>query len=163
MHFNHLNPSIEPFYQNVQVATSLLPWPALPDGQPRRISVNSFGKNSFFVLTILLIILRRLRWYQCSCNIGKLRNFDRRRAVFACCHNSRNRHYVVEMFYSALCLLRRNRVLSSSNAGSILQVLEATSIYKLTCIVLHPIYKEISSLFPSKLFSLIQLKSMYCH
>ncbi|RAL03665.1 uncharacterized protein BO80DRAFT_400692 [Aspergillus ibericus CBS 121593] len=41
--FNHLNPSIEPFYKGLQVPTSRLPWPQLPEGVPRRVSVNSFG------------------------------------------------------------------------------------------------------------------------
>lgn len=42
MHFNHLNPNIEPFYSGLEVPTSLLPWPETGDG-PRRASVNSFG------------------------------------------------------------------------------------------------------------------------
>lgn len=42
MHFNHLNPAIEPYYHNLNVPTSLLPWPETRDGI-RRASVNSFG------------------------------------------------------------------------------------------------------------------------
>ncbi len=41
--FNGLNPAIEPYYQGLHVPTSLIPWPKLPDGVPRRVSVNSFG------------------------------------------------------------------------------------------------------------------------
>jgi hybrid polyketide synthase/nonribosomal peptide synthetase ACE1 len=41
--FNRLNPSIEPFYQGLKVPTTQLPWPLLPEGIPRRVSVNSFG------------------------------------------------------------------------------------------------------------------------
>jgi hybrid polyketide synthase / nonribosomal peptide synthetase ACE1 len=41
--FNRLNPAIEPFYQGVHVPTSLRPYPKLPEGVPRRVSVNSFG------------------------------------------------------------------------------------------------------------------------
>ncbi|KAI0487511.1 hypothetical protein F4859DRAFT_525620 [Xylaria cf. heliscus] len=41
--FNRLNPTIEPFYHGIQVATRLTPWPELPQGVPRRVSVNSFG------------------------------------------------------------------------------------------------------------------------
>ncbi|KAI5918389.1 hypothetical protein F4810DRAFT_715562 [Camillea tinctor] len=41
--FNRLNPDIEPFYKGIQVATKLTPWPALLEGTPRRVSVNSFG------------------------------------------------------------------------------------------------------------------------
>ncbi|KAF3759881.1 hypothetical protein M406DRAFT_269792 [Cryphonectria parasitica EP155] len=41
--FHRLNPDIEPYYRGLQVPTQLLPWPELPDGVPRRVSVNSFG------------------------------------------------------------------------------------------------------------------------
>lgn len=43
MLFNHLNPAIEPFYHGLRVPTSPIPWPALAEGSPRRVSVNSFG------------------------------------------------------------------------------------------------------------------------
>ncbi|KAH8162417.1 hypothetical protein CIB48_g5830 [Xylaria polymorpha] len=43
MHFIELNPTIAPFYGNLEVPTSLKPWPKLLPGQPRRASVNSFG------------------------------------------------------------------------------------------------------------------------
>ncbi|KAI9687177.1 MAG: putative Hybrid PKS-NRPS biosynthetic cluster [Bathelium mastoideum] len=42
MHFNQLSPSIEPYYNNLCVPTSLLPWPET-HGKPLRASVNSFG------------------------------------------------------------------------------------------------------------------------
>ncbi|XP_044717051.1 AMP-binding enzyme domain-containing protein [Hirsutella rhossiliensis] len=42
MYFNELNPSIKPFYANLCVPTSLLPWPET-HCKPRRASVNSFG------------------------------------------------------------------------------------------------------------------------
>ncbi|KAL2284183.1 hypothetical protein FJTKL_09154 [Diaporthe vaccinii] len=42
MHFNQLNPKVEPFYKNLEVPVSLLPWPETY-GEPRRASVNSFG------------------------------------------------------------------------------------------------------------------------
>ncbi|CAL8576082.1 hypothetical protein XPA_001973 [Xanthoria parietina] len=41
--FNSLNPDIEPFYKGLHVPTALTPWPELPEGVPRRVSVNSFG------------------------------------------------------------------------------------------------------------------------
>ncbi|KAI1661695.1 hypothetical protein F4813DRAFT_169421 [Daldinia decipiens] len=41
--FNHLNPRIKPFYDNLCVPTSLTPWPAVAEGSSRRVSVNSFG------------------------------------------------------------------------------------------------------------------------
>lgn len=40
MLFQKLNPSVQPFYQGLQVPTSAIPWPT---GYPRRASVNSFG------------------------------------------------------------------------------------------------------------------------
>lgn len=44
LHFENLNPKIEQYYDGMQVPTgSSRPWPALPDGRPRRASVNSFG------------------------------------------------------------------------------------------------------------------------
>lgn len=44
LHFNSLNPSIEPFYGHVlRVPTATVPWPSVVSGQPRRASVNSFG------------------------------------------------------------------------------------------------------------------------
>ncbi|KAI1776647.1 hybrid PKS-NRPS PsoA [Hypoxylon cercidicola] len=43
MHFNKLNPAIEPFYTYLQVPTQLQPWPTLPAKVPRRASINSFG------------------------------------------------------------------------------------------------------------------------
>ena len=41
--FNRLNPAIEQYYRGLHVPTSLKPWPKLPEGVPRRVSVNSFG------------------------------------------------------------------------------------------------------------------------
>ncbi|KAL9019148.1 MAG: hypothetical protein Q9185_003579 [Variospora sp. 1 TL-2023] len=41
--FNSLNPDIEPHYKGLHVPTTLTPWPKLPEGVPRRVSVNSFG------------------------------------------------------------------------------------------------------------------------
>ncbi|KAK2029021.1 beta-ketoacyl synthase domain-containing protein [Colletotrichum zoysiae] len=43
LHFNHLNPKIKPFYDNLEVPTKLQPWPKLPKNVPRRVSINSFG------------------------------------------------------------------------------------------------------------------------
>ena len=44
MLFNSLNPSIEPFYESLQVPTEAKMWPTVPEGSPRRVSINSFGK-----------------------------------------------------------------------------------------------------------------------
>ncbi|KAK0123298.1 Polyketide synthase 19 [Cadophora gregata f. sp. sojae] len=43
LHFNKLNPKIRPFYTNLRIPTETVPWPELPQGSPRRVSVNSFG------------------------------------------------------------------------------------------------------------------------
>ncbi|KAF3014489.1 t1pks [Neopestalotiopsis sp. 37M] len=43
MLFNELNPDITPYYGKLQIPTSATPWPELPAGTPRRVSVNSFG------------------------------------------------------------------------------------------------------------------------
>ncbi|KAL6232126.1 hypothetical protein BDW75DRAFT_247403 [Aspergillus navahoensis] len=41
--FETLNPALEPFATRLKLLTKPLPWPPLPDGAPRRVSVNSFG------------------------------------------------------------------------------------------------------------------------
>ncbi|KAI6351195.1 hypothetical protein MCOR25_010071 [Pyricularia grisea] len=38
-----LSPRVEPFCKHLRVAKKATPWPAVPQGQPRRASVNSFG------------------------------------------------------------------------------------------------------------------------
>jgi acyl transferase domain-containing protein len=43
LHFDKLNPDVESYYSNLLIPTSSVPWPAVPVGQPRRGSVNSFG------------------------------------------------------------------------------------------------------------------------
>ena len=43
MLFNQLSSGVQPFYTNLQVVTDAQPWPELPEGVPRRVSVNSFG------------------------------------------------------------------------------------------------------------------------
>jgi acyl transferase domain-containing protein len=43
LHFNNLNPKVEPYYTNLRIPTETLPWPSVPRGCPRRVSVNSFG------------------------------------------------------------------------------------------------------------------------
>ncbi|KAI1385651.1 uncharacterized protein F4822DRAFT_432506 [Hypoxylon trugodes] len=40
---NRLNPAIEPYYGDMHIPTSQQAWPRVPDGVPRRVSVNSFG------------------------------------------------------------------------------------------------------------------------
>jgi hybrid polyketide synthase / nonribosomal peptide synthetase ACE1 len=41
--FNRLSPEVAPFYKNLRILDAPQPWPSLPDGVPRRASVNSFG------------------------------------------------------------------------------------------------------------------------
>ncbi|KAI1392616.1 hybrid PKS-NRPS PsoA [Hypoxylon trugodes] len=43
MHFDELNPAIEPFYKHLRIPTTIQAWPKLSPGVPRRVSVNSFG------------------------------------------------------------------------------------------------------------------------
>ncbi|KAI9759122.1 MAG: Polyketide synthase 19 [Chaenotheca gracillima] len=43
LHFQELNPKIRSFANQLRIPTALTPWPAVPKGQPRRASVNSFG------------------------------------------------------------------------------------------------------------------------
>lgn len=43
MHFNQLNPKVQPFYDHLCVPTLPIPWPTLPEGVAKRSSVNSFG------------------------------------------------------------------------------------------------------------------------
>ncbi|KAK6070070.1 beta-ketoacyl synthase domain-containing protein [Seiridium cupressi] len=43
LHLDNLNPTVQPFYHNLEIPTSLVAWPEPPHGQPRRASVNSFG------------------------------------------------------------------------------------------------------------------------
>lgn len=41
--FHNINPSVAPFYGDLQIVKNAKPWPAVSGGQPRRASVNSFG------------------------------------------------------------------------------------------------------------------------
>ncbi|TVY17879.1 Hybrid PKS-NRPS synthetase prlS [Lachnellula arida] len=41
--FKSLNPSVKPFYKNLEIPSGTIPWPSIPEGQNRRVSVNSFG------------------------------------------------------------------------------------------------------------------------
>ncbi|KAL8330854.1 hypothetical protein RB593_001687 [Gaeumannomyces tritici] len=43
LHLETLNPSVEPFYTNLEIPVSATPWPAVENNQPLRASVNSFG------------------------------------------------------------------------------------------------------------------------
>ncbi|CCF38812.1 lovastatin nonaketide synthase, partial [Colletotrichum higginsianum] len=41
--FNKLSPRVAPFYNHLKITTEAIPWPTVAPGQPRRVSVNSFG------------------------------------------------------------------------------------------------------------------------
>ncbi|RYP52198.1 hypothetical protein DL768_002589 [Monosporascus sp. mg162] len=43
LHFKKLNPKIKPFYHRLEVPVQAMPWPAIQEGNVRRVSVNSFG------------------------------------------------------------------------------------------------------------------------
>lgn len=48
MWFQTLNPKIEPFFEHLEVPTTAgRPWPPVAPGQPRRVSINSFGGCSY--------------------------------------------------------------------------------------------------------------------
>lgn len=49
MLFAELNPAIRPFYSNLEVPTRTISWPSLPQGVPRRVSINSFGFGGKFL------------------------------------------------------------------------------------------------------------------
>ncbi|KAJ5155042.1 uncharacterized protein N7500_010481 [Penicillium coprophilum] len=54
-----LNPKIEPFAAQLCVPTECIPWPEVPDGCPRRASVNSFGFGGANVHVVLESYTRR--------------------------------------------------------------------------------------------------------
>lgn len=54
MLFNNLNPEIAPFVGPLKLPTKAVSWPSLPQGVPRRASVNSFGMRSLFFLALLI-------------------------------------------------------------------------------------------------------------
>lgn len=43
--FNKLSPRVAPFYKHLKITTEAIPWPMVAPGQPRRVSVNSFGEQ----------------------------------------------------------------------------------------------------------------------
>ncbi|PGH19023.1 hypothetical protein AJ79_00057 [Helicocarpus griseus UAMH5409] len=43
LHLNELNPAIKPFYRDIEIPKQAKEWPSLPEGTPRRVSINSFG------------------------------------------------------------------------------------------------------------------------
>jgi hypothetical protein len=68
LHFNEISPTVAPFYNNLNLVSSLQPWPEVPTGEPRRASVNSFGMpvENLFVeyLQQLLTLMDRIWGYQ---------------------------------------------------------------------------------------------------
>lgn len=55
MHFSpsDINPKVAEFYSHLEVPITATPWPRLAPGQPRRVSVNSFGRLSPIALMSL--------------------------------------------------------------------------------------------------------------
>jgi hybrid polyketide synthase/nonribosomal peptide synthetase ACE1 len=43
LHFENLSARVAPYYTHLEVPTAPKPWPQTLAGQPRRVSVNSFG------------------------------------------------------------------------------------------------------------------------
>lgn len=72
MHFNTLNPRLAPFYNNLEVPTQAKLWPETFPGQPKRASINSFGKMrllwSLYCNLGLIFCLSRLWWNQRPCH-----------------------------------------------------------------------------------------------
>lgn len=49
--FEKLSPRVAPYYGDLKVVTGeCRPWPSLPQGVPRRASVNSFGMHHLLLL-----------------------------------------------------------------------------------------------------------------
>ncbi|ORY71799.1 putative hybrid NRPS/PKS enzyme [Pseudomassariella vexata] len=44
-HLHHLNPSVKPFYDKLQISTSPQEWPSVPPNHPLRASINGFGSG----------------------------------------------------------------------------------------------------------------------
>lgn len=70
MHFNILNPDLEPFYGHLQVPTAAQIWPTLAEGGIRRASVNSFGELHQIFLhwgsELTCTAICRIWWHQCT-------------------------------------------------------------------------------------------------
>ncbi|KAI1766326.1 hypothetical protein GGR53DRAFT_464558 [Hypoxylon sp. FL1150] len=43
LHFNQMSPKVKPFARHLRIPTTVVPWPRVANGSPRRASVNSFG------------------------------------------------------------------------------------------------------------------------
>lgn len=57
--FNKLNPAVKPFYDHLKIPTAAMPWPVVPDGYPRRASVNRYVglisvRNSYCAEKVML-------------------------------------------------------------------------------------------------------------
>lgn len=63
MLFQRLHPAVEPFCQHLAIPTAPQKWPELPDGVPRRASVNRYAcfshpiRTTTRVLTIMLVMI----------------------------------------------------------------------------------------------------------
>lgn len=63
--FDKLSPRVAPFYKHLKIATQATPWPNVAPGQPRRVSVNSFGKRDPIALNCLKCPLEPLNTSTC--------------------------------------------------------------------------------------------------
>lgn len=53
MLFEKISPRVAPYYNDLKIVTGeCLPWPSLPNGVPRRASVNSFGMCDLPFITV---------------------------------------------------------------------------------------------------------------
>ncbi|PVH77180.1 hypothetical protein DL98DRAFT_639029 [Cadophora sp. DSE1049] len=61
---NKLSPAVEPFYTNLEILNVTQAWPDLPEGTPRRASVNSFGFGGTNAHVILESIVTSTKSHQ---------------------------------------------------------------------------------------------------
>ncbi|KAH7374210.1 hypothetical protein BKA64DRAFT_767589 [Cadophora sp. MPI-SDFR-AT-0126] len=62
--FKRLSPAVEPFYTNLKILDVAQDWPSLPEGTPRRASVNSFGFGGTNAHVILESIVTSTKSHQ---------------------------------------------------------------------------------------------------
>jgi len=73
MHFNQLSDTVKPFYKSLRIIKSAQAWPSVSPEEPRRASVNSFGKSTLRESWSLLI-QPRIWWHERPCDLGIFRH-----------------------------------------------------------------------------------------
>ncbi|TVY50432.1 Polyketide synthase-nonribosomal peptide synthetase [Lachnellula cervina] len=111
LHFNQLNPAIEPFYKHLQVPTAATPWPSVPQGQPRRASVNSFGLGGTNAHAILESF-EPLRSNLCSKERPEVESFS---AVLPFVFSAASEHSLVATIQNFSSYIKTNKSLHFGN------------------------------------------------